>query len=88
MLPKSGNGKASEKSMQNEYEYSDEDLEEMGEALLKAQEIQSDPKLFKMVKQYLDGKVTKIRSLEDLRKRAKQIEMQDNDMKEAYSGED
>ena len=72
----------------NEYEYSEADLHDMGECLLKAKEIQADPKLYKMVMQHLNMKVDKIMSLDDLRKKQKEIEMRDNDMAEAYAGEE
>lgn len=71
----------------NEYEYSDADLNEMGECLIKAQKIQSDKKLYSMVKDYLDGKVNDINSLDDLRRKQKEVEMRDNEMEDAYNNE-
>jgi len=85
----SGNGKVAKESdaHPNEHEYSDYDLDEMGETLLKAQEIQSDPSLYAIVKEHLQKQVKRIRSLDDLRRVQKEVEMRDNEMEEAYSKE-
>ena len=49
------------------YEFSEEDLEEMGEALLKADEIRADSKIFRMVQDYLAEKGKRIEKLSDRR---------------------
>lgn len=82
------NGKMMKDMPTNEYEYSDAELHEMGECLLKAKEIQSDSKLYKIVMQAMNVKVDKIKSLDQLRAKQKEVEMRDNDMEKSTSGDE
>jgi len=72
----------------NEYEYTDVDLDEMGETLLRAKKIQADTTLYSMVMEHMNGKVKEINSLDDLRARQKEVELRDSDMDDAYNGDD
>jgi len=51
------------------YSYTEEELDEMGEIILTAEDIKADDKLFRLVQQHLkekSGKITKIQDLRDL----------------------
>jgi hypothetical protein len=65
-------------------EYSEDQLQEMGEILLKAKDIEADPELLAMVKEAMSGKAKKIRSLDDVKKKAADLqkeEMEEEDEK-------
>jgi len=49
------------------YTYTESELDEMGEILLESERIKSDPKIFRMVQEHLDGKSKEIKSIQDLR---------------------
>ena len=49
------------------YSYTEAELDEMGEILLTAKQIEEDNRLHKLVKQHLDDKAGKINSLQDLK---------------------
>ena len=80
------NGKmeTSEGKSPEEHTYTSSDLQEMGEVLLKAKEIQSDKGMHDKVMGYLNSKVKKIKTLNDLRLRLREVETKDNEMIEAY----
>ena len=69
-------------------EYSEDQLHELGEVLLKAKDIEADPGLFALVKGAMKGKVDKIRSLDDLRKKANSVSKEERDNEEAEETEE
>ncbi len=69
-------------------EYSEDQLHELGEVLLKAKDIEADPELFALVKEAMKGKVNKIKSLDDLRKKANSVSKEERDNEEAEETEE
>ena len=49
------------------YSYTEEELDEMGEIILTAEDIKADDKLFRLVQQHLKEKSSKITKIQDLR---------------------
>lgn len=63
-------------------EYSEEQLHELGEILLKAKDIEADAELLALVKGAMKGKVNKIKSLDDLREKANSVAKEERDNEE------
>lgn len=69
-------------------EYSEDQLHELGEVLLKAKDIEADPELLALVKEAMKGKVNKIKSLDDLREKANSVAKEERDNEEAEETEE